>query len=247
MSDPLQIKKDADEDWYPLALRATDLAQLSLPVLQEKVVDCGGCPVSIDCKMGNGEKGTGIACKKCGSTAVVIGAESVSEGALVYIVDCTEHKFRKATQENLLPECPLCTGLLARAEMRGFGDPLEIQDHAFLVRGIGEVRNIQWPKRPEDVPTLCIEDVSILPVQGVILTVHSSVDVKTRQEKTYKGFEDALSFIMKQREEVTNARYTPPEIDLSELQAAEDARKKKKAEEDANKAKEDANKANPTK
>lgn len=234
-TDLKELKKNAQEDWHPNTFRVPDIAQMALPVLQERVVDCGSCPVSMECKFGNGEKGTGIVCGKCNSTGVVIGADSVSEGAVVYLVDCTQHKFKKATQESTLKECPMCTGIIARAEMRMFGDPLTIGDHTFLIRGVGEVQNIQWPTRPEDVLTLDVEDVSILPVQGVILTEFSSVSVKARQETFYNGFKDALVHIPKQRQHVLKAKYEPPKIDLQELEAAEKARaaKKKKDEEEA--------------
>lgn len=80
-----------------------------------KTVNCGTCPVTMACAVGQG--GTGYEFECCRSTGVVD-----AEGRMLAI-DCTRHQFET---RRVLPLCPLCSGSIVDGALR------EVQ-HAFWV------------------------------------------------------------------------------------------------------------------
>lgn len=86
------------------------LDALRLEAARVQPVDCGTCPVTLACAIGQG--GTGYVFKCCGSTGV---ETQGSDGeSLLLIIDCARHAFRNphelAKSIGKDTTCPLCGG-----------------------------------------------------------------------------------------------------------------------------------------
>lgn len=66
-----------------------------------EIVDCGSCPVSMACAVGQGGNGFTFDC--CRATAV-----EMPEATL--IIDCQQHQFEQSALATECKLCPLCTG-----------------------------------------------------------------------------------------------------------------------------------------
>jgi len=75
-------------------------------------VDCGTCPVSIQCAAGEGGNGWKFDC--CGATAVHV-------DGLLLVMDCANNQFNKTEKTRGL-KCPLCGSDVMESYARGIAD-----------------------------------------------------------------------------------------------------------------------------
>lgn len=164
--------KEAEEKLQPdpIALRFKDLLTFSRPQLMERRVNCSTCPVNMLCESGDGS--AGYKCEKCGAVAVMIDDPNPARCQSVYIVLCAINKFKVADPQNgqgggLTPVCHVCDRRAAKHELRGFGDPLRVNEQNVPVGGYtklneqGEVifvkgheSKLWWPGRKPPEITL---------------------------------------------------------------------------------------------
>lgn len=98
-----------------LGWSVTDLLQAKLNDVELSCVDCGTCPVSIQCALSAGSNGWRYAC--CGATAIEV------PGSLLLILDCQKNTFREECDTEALQACcPLCQGDLVRSHVNGMSD-----------------------------------------------------------------------------------------------------------------------------
>lgn len=84
-------------------------------------VDCGSCPVSLACAVGEGSTGYTFNC--CHSTAVEYGAEVSEEGIrTLLIIDCQNHGFEQNEYASECVSCPMCTGAVMETAHRELTD-----------------------------------------------------------------------------------------------------------------------------
>lgn len=90
---------------------------LTLKVIEP--VDCGTCPVTMDCAVEQG--GNGYTYRCCDAT----GFQTVDEDGqpILLMIDCTHHKFYRSEHTTQLPACPLCSGNAIAIAMLGVGTP----------------------------------------------------------------------------------------------------------------------------
>ena len=122
----------------PIAIRFKDLLRMTRPQLKERRVDCATCPVNMLCESGDGS--AGYRCEKCGAVAVMIDDPNPARCQSVYIVLCSRNKFKVADPQNgqgggLTPVCHVCDRRAAKHELRGFGDPLRVNEQTVPVGG----------------------------------------------------------------------------------------------------------------
>jgi hypothetical protein len=89
-----------------------DLLTITENDLTKDAVDCGTCPVSMACAVGEGGNGWRFPC--CGATSVALD-EDANENL---IVDCGNNGFDKRYAAATL-KCPLCSGDMTDAILRG--------------------------------------------------------------------------------------------------------------------------------
>ena len=87
------------------------LLQSKVSDVEQSVVDCGTCPVSIQCVLSDG--GTGWRYDCCGSAAVEV------PGPILLILDCQKNTFRQSERAEDMPRCPLCDGDLVKSHVLG--------------------------------------------------------------------------------------------------------------------------------
>lgn len=78
-------------------------------------VNCGACPVNVDCALGNRGNGWTYSC--CGVSAI-------DTDRAVIVVDCQHHTFFQCNDAKLCIKCPLCTGdivLISRLDAAEYG------------------------------------------------------------------------------------------------------------------------------
>lgn len=97
----------------PLGWSLAALFEAKPADVAKTTVDCGTCPVSLQCIAGNGGNGWRFQC--CGSTAVEV------DGHLL-IMDCQENRFEQKQHISELKICPLCSGDLVKAHLLGMSD-----------------------------------------------------------------------------------------------------------------------------
>lgn len=93
----------------------TELFRAEADDVERSRVDCGTCPVSIQCALSEGGNGWRFDC--CGAAAVEV------HGALLLILDCQRNAFPQREQALDAVACPLCEGDLVK------GHVLEMTDH----------------------------------------------------------------------------------------------------------------------
>lgn len=76
-------------------------------------VDCGTCPVSLQCALSDGGNGWRFSC--CGATGVE------ANGALL-VMDCQQNTFHQEERAAVIPQCPLCKGDLVKNHVLGMAD-----------------------------------------------------------------------------------------------------------------------------
>jgi hypothetical protein len=82
--------------------------QLETPKsLEAKRVDCGQCPISMRCVVGDKYGATGWTYPCCGSTALYLGENNL------LIVDCAKHNFWTHPDVDEFDVCPMCRGQMA--------------------------------------------------------------------------------------------------------------------------------------
>lgn len=97
-----------------LGWSVADLLKAKVNDVELTVVDCGTCPVSIQCVLSEGGNGWRYDC--CGSAAVEV------PGSLLLILDCQKNTFRQQERAEDMPSCPLCDGDLVRSHVLGMSD-----------------------------------------------------------------------------------------------------------------------------
>lgn len=79
-------------------------------------VDCGTCPVSMVCAVGEGGNGYVFDC--CRS----VGFETTENGKRVlYVIDCQNHQFAQTSLAKECKLCPLCSGGIMEVVLRDIG------------------------------------------------------------------------------------------------------------------------------
>jgi hypothetical protein len=76
-------------------------------------VDCGTCPVSIQCLASDGGNGWRYDC--CGAVGI-----EVSE--VLLIMDCEKNTFVQRERASDMKQCPLCSGDLVKGHVLGMSD-----------------------------------------------------------------------------------------------------------------------------
>jgi hypothetical protein len=77
-------------------------------------VDCGTCPVSLQCIAASGGNGWRFEC--CGSTGVEVNGQ-------LLIMDCQENRFEQRYEPAVsIKVCPLCSGDLVKGHLLGMSD-----------------------------------------------------------------------------------------------------------------------------
>lgn len=82
------------------------LLEASAKDVEATRVDCGTCPVSLQCITSNGGNGWRYEC--CGA----VGVDIVDDhgGALTLVMDCSKNAFQPRVRASDQPVCPLCSG-----------------------------------------------------------------------------------------------------------------------------------------
>ena len=122
------------------------LLEVSPAQLDATRVDCGTCPVSIQCLAGDGGNGWRFDC--CGATGVQV---ADGDGQLLLVMDCADNAFKARMHDKDLGVCPLCSGDLLKAHVLGMTDhhryvPTAHAKHSTSVR-IAQIRK----KLPEAI------------------------------------------------------------------------------------------------
>ena len=90
-----------------------DLLAISEKDLAKGCVDCGTCPISMACAVGEGGSGWRFPC--CGTTSVTV------DGATdqFVVVDCANNGFASTYSNERSMRCPLCSGDVVDGILRG--------------------------------------------------------------------------------------------------------------------------------
>ena len=118
------------------AMRMSEMMEMSTERFKEKLVDCGSCPVAVECGQ---SKVVLYACKNCGATGpwALDSTKTIS-----MVVHCTKSKFRLPTElyelgsmasSGYFERCLHCTDEAAQYELQGF-DPEKDDKDRMVVR-----------------------------------------------------------------------------------------------------------------
>lgn len=91
------------------------LLEASYESAKATVVDCGSCPVSLQCLSDHGGNGWTFDC--CGATGVPVA--TLDEGEVVLLLDCGAHRFGHRAIADDLTRCPFCDSDLVTAHVLG--------------------------------------------------------------------------------------------------------------------------------
>ncbi len=80
-------------------------------------VDCGTCPVSMQCIAGDGGNGWKFDC--CGAAAVEV---ITDEGRVLLVMDCAENRFERNVRAEEFKECGLCNCDVVMTHFLGMSD-----------------------------------------------------------------------------------------------------------------------------
>ncbi len=100
-----------------LGWRIKDALAAERGAVQESRVDCGTCPVSLQCVTADGGNGWKYNC--CGSAGV---EAADGDGRVLLIMDCADNRFTQRSNASEIPTCPLCSGDIVKSDLLGMGD-----------------------------------------------------------------------------------------------------------------------------
>lgn len=82
-----------------------DAIDKPIAAVEKTRVDCGTCPFSLACIVGQGGNGWKFDC--CGMTGFIVGDE---DNAITVAIDCQKNNFEQGAKAKTWTKCPLCSG-----------------------------------------------------------------------------------------------------------------------------------------
>ncbi len=110
-------------------------------------VDCGNCPVSMACALGQG--GTGWTFNCCRSTSVEMQEHGKRR---LLVIDCQRHTFEQNEDAKDCKLCPLCSGDIMDVELRD-----EIDTHRYVPTVYAKIPVEKRVKKWQEVLPLALE------------------------------------------------------------------------------------------
>ncbi len=124
-----------------LGWRIGDMLHARPESIQRTAVDCGTCPVSLQCIVGRGGNGWRFEC--CGATALEVPVED--DGRVLLIVDCANNRFEQRERAPDFDTCPLCSGDIVKSDINDMGGHHRYLPTVHAQHGVA-VRQAQWRK-----------------------------------------------------------------------------------------------------
>jgi hypothetical protein len=100
-----------------LGWRIKDALAAERGEVQGSRVDCGTCPVNIQCVTADGGNGWKFDC--CGSAAIEV---ADGDGRVLLVMDCAQNRFTQRENASEIRMCPLCSGDIVKSDLLGMGD-----------------------------------------------------------------------------------------------------------------------------
>jgi hypothetical protein len=104
-------------------------------------VDCGTCPVNLQCIVGRGGNGWRFDC--CGSAALDVDLDD--GGRVLLIVDCASNRFEQRERAPDFNVCPLCSGDIIKSDINTMTEHHRYLPTVHAKHGVA-VRLAQWKK-----------------------------------------------------------------------------------------------------
>jgi hypothetical protein len=101
-----------------LGWRIGDALHTRVENIQRTIVDCGTCPVSLECIVGRSGNGWRFDC--CGAAALEVPVDD--GGRVLLIVDCAANRFAQRERAPDFNVCPLCSGDIVKSNLNDIGD-----------------------------------------------------------------------------------------------------------------------------
>lgn len=100
-----------------LGWRIGDVLHTRIENVKRTTVDCGTCPVSLQCVAADQGNGWKFDC--CGAAAVEIRTD---DGYVLLIMDCADNRFRPREIAAEFSTCPLCSGDVVKSDLFELGE-----------------------------------------------------------------------------------------------------------------------------
>lgn len=100
-----------------LGWRIKDALAAERGEVQGTRVDCGTCPVSLQCATADGGNGWKYDC--CGSASI---DAADGDDRVLLIMDCANNRFAQRENASEIRTCPLCSGDIVKSDLLGMGD-----------------------------------------------------------------------------------------------------------------------------